>query len=175
MEFIDKYIKSGKNITLLEKVFKIKSNDFMRIYGTCVTFMVFPSHRVIKNTNKIITQKIGTIKDYKTKKIFFKEYKKAKKFNKQLNYPRKIKYDKKLKKYYLKVNVAKYKKIISKKARVYIKLIYLNNRFELTTYTKYDYKHNPMPTDIVRDYTIYKSSKSIKKLNKSKTKKQYTY
>lgn len=175
VEFIDKYIKSGKNITLLEKVFKIKSNDFMRIYGTCVTFMVFPSHCVIKNTNKIITQKIGTIKDYKTKKIFFKEYKKAKKFNKQLNYPRKIKYDKKLKKYYLKVNVAKYKKIISKKARVYIKLIYLNNRFELTTYTKYDHKHNPMPTDIVRDYTIYKSSKSIKKLNKSKTKKQYTY
>ena len=86
-----------------------------------------------------------------------------------------VKYDKKLKKYYLKVNVAKYKKIISKKARVYIKLIYLNNRFELTTYTKYDHKHNPMPTDIVRDYTIYKSSKSIKKLNKSKTKKQYTY
>lgn len=172
VQFIDKYIKSGKNITLLEKIFKIKINEFNRLYVSGVTYLHFPAYGVIKKTNNIITLKIAQGADLKTKKIYFKEYKKAKKYNKRLSYYHKIKYDKKLKKYYVKVNIPIYKNIKCKKARVYIRLEYLNNEFELTTYTKYDIYYNPNAI-VVRDYTIYKSSKNIKKLNKSKTKRCY--
>ena len=174
-KFIDKYVKSGKNITLLEKVFKIKTYEYNRLIGSCVMYLAFPYHSVSKNTNKIITQKIGMIADYKSKKIYFKNYKKAKRFNKQLLYLHKIKYDKKHKKYYVKVNVPVYEKIKTKKAKVHIELTYFDNEYELTTYTKYDNDHPHISKSIVRDYTLYKSCKDLRKLNKSKTKKSYVY
>ena len=179
-QFIEKYDKAGKDLTLLEKVFKINRYSFSRFLGTCVTFLAFPYYSVTKKTNKIITQKIGTIKDYKSKNKYFKNYKKAKKFKKQSMYRHKIKYDKKLKKYYIKVDIPVYKKIKSKKARVYLELTYNNNEFQLTTYYKFKYKFKIAyahfyAEEVIRDYDIYKSSKNLLKLDKSKTKKSYTY
>ena len=175
-KFIEKYVKSGKNITLLEKIFKINKYDFVAFYESGVTFFEFPTYHVSKKTNKFIKQKIGTVNDYKTKKIYFNNYKKAKLFKKQSLYKHKIKYDKKLKKYYVKVSIPVYEDIKTKKARVYIQLRYLNNKFNLNTYTKYDnmFTH-PYLKKIIRSYTVYKSSKNISKLNKSKIKKYYQY
>ena len=173
-KFIDKYVKDGKNLTLLEKVFKIDSNIFWRIYGSGVTVLSFPAYDVTKKTGKIITQKIGDIKDFKTKKIYFKTYKKAKKYTKHSEYKHKIRYDKKLKKYYIKGEFTVYSKITSKKAKVYLKLDYHDNMYELTYYTKYDSLYW-LYQEIVRDYTIYKSAKTIQKLHKSKTKKNYLH
>ena len=174
VKFIDKYVKSKKNITLLEDTFKIKIYNFIGVLGTCVQYFEFPYYSVIKKTNNVITQKIGTLKDYKTKKIYFKDYKKAKTFKKQSPHYHKIKYDKKLKKYYVNADIPIYKKIINKKARVYIKLQYLDNMYKLSTYTKYDRRHI-IYEEVVRDYTIYKSSRNIQKLDKSKTKRVYNF
>ncbi len=174
-KFIGKYVKSKKNITLLEKIFKIKQYEFSRSTDGCVSILLFPSYMVTKKTNKIITQKIGTFKDYKTKNIYFKNYKKAKKFNKQLSYLHKIKYDKNRKKYYIKVYIETYKNIKTKKARVNIELEYYNNEYRLTAYTKYDRLDWHLQKSVIEDYSIYKSSKNIQKLNKSKIKKSYNY
>ena len=174
-KFIDKYIKSGKNITLLEKIFNISKYDFMQSTGGCAVFLLFPIYSVTKKTNKIITQKIGTFKDHKTKKIYFKNYKKAKKFTKQSAYIHKIKYDKKIKKFYVKVDIPIYKKIKTKKARVYIKLEYYNGEYQLTTYTKYDNLDWHTFKRVIKSYTLYKSSKNINKLSMSKIKKEYQF
>ena len=174
-KFIEKYVKSKKNITLLEKTFKIKQYQFQRFTGGCVSFLLFPSYIVTKKTNKIITQKIGTFKDYKSKNIYFKDYKKAKKFNKQLSYLHKIKYDKNRKKYYITADIATYKNIKTKKARVNIELEYYDNEYKLTAYTKYDRLDWHLKKEVIKDYSIYKSCKNIQKLNKSKMKKSYNY
>lgn len=174
-KFIDKYIKSGKNITLLEKIFNISKYDFMQSTGGCAVFLLFPIYSVTKKTNKIITQKIGTFKDHKTKKIYFKNYKKAKKFTKQSAYIHKIKYDKKIKKFYVKVDIPIYKNIKTKKARVYIKLEYYNGEYQLTTYTKYDNLDWHTFKRVIKSYTLYKSSKNINKLSMSKIKKEYQF
>lgn len=173
-KFIEKYVKSGKNITLLEKTFKIKTNNYMGYIGGGVLYLVFPYYYVVKKTNKVITQKIGFIKDHKSKKIYFKNYKKAKKFYKNHRFAYKIKYDKKHEKYCVKIDVPIYGKILTKKARVYIELEYFYNKYQLTTYTKYNHKYNPIGTVFIKGNSLYKSCKNIHKLNKSKTKK-YTY
>ena len=175
VKFIEKYVKSGKNITLLEKIFNISRYSFMQSSGGCVIFFYFPIYSVTKKTNKIITQKIGTFKDHKTKKIYFKNYKKAKKFTKQSAYIHKIKYDKKIKKFYVKVDIPIYKNIKTKKARVYIKLEYYNGEYQLTTYTKYDNLDWHTFKRVIKSYTLYKSSKNINKLSMSKIKKEYQF
>ena len=167
---MNKYIKSGNNITLLEKIFEINKTDFFGVVGTGVVTFAFPYYSVVKKTDKFIMRKIGMFKDYKTKNFYFKDIKKAKKFNKKIGFKHPIKYDKKLKRYYINLGMPSYDKMISKKARVYIKLQYFHNKFDLTVYTKYDNRYNPITNGIVGDF-IYKSSKNINKLNKSKTKK----
>ena len=169
-KFMNKYIKSGNNITLLEKIFEINKTDFFGFVGTGVVTFAFPYYSVVKKTDKVIIRKIGMFKDYKTKNFYFKDIKKAKKFNKKIGFKHPIKYDKKLKRYYINLGMPSYDKMISKKARVYIKLQYFHNKFDLTVYTKYDNRYNPITNGIVGDF-IYKSSKNINKLNKSKTKK----
>ena len=175
VKFIEKYVKSGKNITLLEKIFNISRYSFMQSSGGCVIFLLFPIYSVTKKTNKFITQKIGTFKDYKTKKIYFKNYKKANKFNKQLMYKHKIKYDKNIKKFYIKINFPTYKNIKTKKARVYIELEYYNGEYQLITYTKYDNLDWHQPKRVVKYYALHKSSKNINKLDMSKIKKEYNF
>lgn len=175
VQFADKYLKTGKDVTLLMDIFKL--NYHVMGLHSCLQMVELAYHSVSKKTNSIINQKIGLgYKDSKTKKIYFKNHKKAKNFVKQSRYIHKIKFDKKLKKYYVKADMPVYKKIITRKASVYIRLEYSYKRFELFTYTKYDYKWDHLSRNgIIRDYTIYKSSKNLKNLNKSKTKKSYEY
>ena len=170
VKFMEKYVKSGRNITLLEKIFKIKTDNFKGFIGGGVLILVFPYCCVVKKTNKFITQKIGIIKDHKNKQIYFKNYKKAKKFYKNHHFAYKIKYDKKHKRYCVNVDVPIYGKILTKKARVYIELEYSYNEYQITTYTKYNYKYNPICTVFIKGNSLYKSCKNIHKLNKSKTK-----
>ena len=171
-KFIEKYDKSGKNITLLEEIFKISKYNFTRVYGSCVVSFVFPAYDVTKKTNKFIKQKIGTKGEYKDKKIFFKNYKKAKKFKKRSYEPNKIQFDKKLKKYYIETSILTYKDITTKKARVFIELKYSYNEYRLGTFTKYDEKFDfHSPKEVIKSHTFYKLSKNIMNLNKSKTNK----